>query len=536
MRTPLRLAAAASALTLITGCGPFGDDNDDGEAAGSAEEVEHADGPLVVEGAFGGDNGFPARVSFEHVERWDDRSVLRFTVEPLGDDAHDEGDRMIKSGTFAHYDSGTWDFALIDTVGSTHYKPLADSDGYNPGSPMPQTWFVGGQFEMEAHFPLVPDDVERLTLHAAGDIPPVSGVPVVDGEPPEDPPTGEEDDAFEMEAGDTLALETRGTDVEGEPEDYVDELHPIVEHPSRTRADGGDEATVGLHADVLFELDESELTDEAADTLTEVAEQTRAEADPSQPPINVVGHTDGQGSDDHNQNLSEERANAVHEFLSEELGDDYEYETEGRAADEPVADESADDEEQREDAQATNRRVEISYTLLPEAEREAGADDGDGGGGPLESVVAEPAPFREELGEPVDSGEAQMLEGSPSEVRLDVYPFYRDGAYLVGVFGLETPEDGSAPLDRLEGTYTGGHLTAFGVRGPDEGEVLRTARVGAVPSGETNGDYLAHRQHSIFMEEGESRVGFAYFPAPPEEVDEVTLDADRFGEFTVPVE
>lgn len=492
----------------------------------------------MVEGAFGGDNGFPARVAFEHVERWEDRSVLRFTVEPLGDDAHDEGERMIQSGTFAHYDSGTWDFALIDTVGSTHYRPLADSDGYNPGSPMPLTWVVGGKFEMEAHFPLVPDDVERLALHAAGDIPPVSGVPVVDGEPPEDPPTGEEDDAFEMEAGQTLALATRGTEPEGDPEDYVDELHPIVEHPSHTRTHGGDEATVGLHADVLFELDEAELTDEAADTLTEVAEQTRAEADPSQPPITIVGHTDGQGGDGYNQTLSEERAEAVHGFLSDELGDGYEYQTEGRGADEPVADESTDDEEQREDAQAANRRVEVSYTLLPEAERETGnGDDGGGAGaGPLESAVAEPAPFREELGEPVDSVEAHMLGGSDSEVRLDVYPFYRDGAYLVGVFGLETPEDGTAPLERLEGTYAGGHLTSFGVRGPEEGEVLRTARVGAVPSGETDGDYLAHRQHSIFMEKGESRVGFAYFPAPADEVDEVTLDAGPFGEFTVPVE
>ena len=53
-----------------------------------------------------------------------------------------------------------------------------------------------------------------------------------------------------------------------------------------------------------------------------VAAETREKADPELPPITVVGHTDGVGGDDYNQTLSQERAEAVRDYLETELGTD----------------------------------------------------------------------------------------------------------------------------------------------------------------------------------------------------------------------
>jgi len=68
-----------------------------------------------------------------------------------------------------------------------------------------------------------------------------------------------------------------------------------------------------LAADVLFEFDSAELTQEAYGTLNEISRllinQYRA------PEILVTGHTDRIGDADYNQLLSERRAQAVGEFL-----------------------------------------------------------------------------------------------------------------------------------------------------------------------------------------------------------------------------
>ncbi|MBE2999699.1 OmpA family protein [Nocardiopsis sp. HNM0947] len=502
-----------------------------------------------------------------HVERWEDRSVLRFTVNAL-----EETDESYVLGLDAFNRSlagSNYAFELIDPVGGMHYAPMQNSDEQSIGSIMPDAWVPEADYEIELHYPPVPEDVDRVSLHTSSTAGEFTGIPVIDAEPPEQPPShdGKHGD---IEPGDTVELQLRDHQPAADPEEWANELHAITEESDRTRTDGTGQRTVGLHADVLFEFDEAELTGEAADVLTEIADETRADADPDEPPIAIVGHTDGQGSDDYNQALSEERAEAVHEFLSEEraeavheflseeraeavheclseeLGDDYEYETEGRGADEPVADESGDEENDVEEAQAANRRVEISYRLLAEAERgeadTGGDDDGDGGGGSAAGAdVAPPAPFREDDGEVVDSGSGTFLNGNAA-YNVHVHPMYRDGAYLVGVFEFEHGGGSGAvpPISNvMAGEYGGGQFTRFSVSAEGTDEVLRAVRIGDLEQdGDTDaGTYLSSRYFNTLPKSDEDpKRMFAYFPAPTGDVDEVTLDADPFGEFTVPIE
>jgi outer membrane protein OmpA-like peptidoglycan-associated protein len=194
---------------------------------------------------------------------------------------------------------------------------------------------------------------------------------------------------------------------------------------------------VALRSDVLFAFDDGVVDGNARTALADVIAETRRRADPQRPPIVVVGHTDGIGDDAYNQGLSERRAVAVRDVLAAELGPEYRIEAAGRGSTEPVTREGgADDAE----ARVRNRRVEIAYrfrretppstttTQETETERVRAADPG------------EPAAFRTAYTEAVASRRTATQDAgalsAAAEWTLNVYPFYRDGAYLVASFDL----------------------------------------------------------------------------------------------------
>lgn len=111
-------------------------------------------------------------------------------------------------------------------------------------------------------------------------------------------------------------------------------------------------------ADVLFEFDEFELTDAATPTLERIADEILAAGDAE---VSVEGHTDGVGSDDYNQQLSEDRAQAVATWLVEQGGVDADRITAtGYGSSNPVADEQTSSGEDDPEGRALNRRVVIS--------------------------------------------------------------------------------------------------------------------------------------------------------------------------------
>lgn len=124
-------------------------------------------------------------------------------------------------------------------------------------------------------------------------------------------------------------------------------------------ADDGEELTFG--ADVFFAFDEAVLTPTARETLDDLAGDIEERADASGA-MQVVGHTDSVGEPDYNQTLSEQRAQAVADYLVGELGlGDVDLTVAGRGEAEPVAPNETADGEDNPEGRARNRRVELTF-------------------------------------------------------------------------------------------------------------------------------------------------------------------------------
>lgn len=107
----------------------------------------------------------------------------------------------------------------------------------------------------------------------------------------------------------------------------------------------------------LFDFDSAELRPSAAaslDTLVEILNDTEN-------PVSVIGHTDGMGSDAVNQPLSEDRAQAVADYLVDQGIAESRITTEGKGSSDPVADNTHADGRDNPEGRAENRRVEIRY-------------------------------------------------------------------------------------------------------------------------------------------------------------------------------
>lgn len=112
-----------------------------------------------------------------------------------------------------------------------------------------------------------------------------------------------------------------------------------------------------LGADTLFEFDKSTLTPFATETLKALLPMI----DKLGPhPIKIEGHTDGKGTDEYNQALSEKRAQRVKNwFLENHVASDPAISIEGFGKRRPVAPNSKPDGSDNPSGRALNRRVEI---------------------------------------------------------------------------------------------------------------------------------------------------------------------------------
>lgn len=116
--------------------------------------------------------------------------------------------------------------------------------------------------------------------------------------------------------------------------------------------------TVGLSGDYLFAFDKFDLTPDARAALVEVL-ALYEEYDGTM--IEIDGHTDAKGSDDYNQRLSEQRAEAVANwFLETGISADLIVAT-GFGKTKPVAENTLDGQD-NPDGRALNRRVDIRVT------------------------------------------------------------------------------------------------------------------------------------------------------------------------------
>ncbi|TDC75124.1 hypothetical protein [Actinomadura sp. 7K507] len=145
-----------------------------------------------------------------------------------------------------------------------------------------------------------------------------------------------------------------------------------------------------------------------------------------------------------------------------------------------------------------------------------------------------PADFRPQDGEKVASRSARFGE---AKRRLEVKPFYRDGAYIVAVFDIvnEGPKPTPADASYAHKDYPGGVFTSFSIQIPEREEVYRAVRVGLESPGAPSA-YVAPGR-AVFRTGVDQPVrGFVYLPAPSEDITSVVFDGGPFGKVNkVPV-
>ncbi|MFV0625243.1 OmpA family protein [Sphingomonas sp. ac-8] len=118
---------------------------------------------------------------------------------------------------------------------------------------------------------------------------------------------------------------------------------------------------VDLPTDTLFAFDSAELEPGAETNLAKVAELLR-----SSPPdeVRILGHTDAKGEDAYNQTLSEARAQAVADWMGQQVGvRTRRFVVEGKGESAPIAPNATPGGGDDPDGRAKNRRVEV---VLPD--------------------------------------------------------------------------------------------------------------------------------------------------------------------------
>jgi outer membrane protein OmpA-like peptidoglycan-associated protein len=124
---------------------------------------------------------------------------------------------------------------------------------------------------------------------------------------------------------------------------------------------GGRELRFQLTADLLFDFDKADLRPEAEGLLQAVMAQIKEKA--KKPAIRVEGHTDGKGSDEYNQDLSERRAASVKNwFVKTAKLSSKTVNTAGFGKRQPVAPNEKNDGTDDPEGRQKNRRVEIVVT------------------------------------------------------------------------------------------------------------------------------------------------------------------------------
>jgi outer membrane protein OmpA-like peptidoglycan-associated protein len=116
----------------------------------------------------------------------------------------------------------------------------------------------------------------------------------------------------------------------------------------------GDSIVLNMPSNITFDTARAEIKPQFYDTLTSVAEVFK---EYKQTLIDVVGHTDSDGSDQSNYDLSRRRAASVAQFMASQELDPNRFSVEGHGERDPIASNAT------ASGKAMNRRVEI--TILP---------------------------------------------------------------------------------------------------------------------------------------------------------------------------
>lgn len=218
--------------------------------------------------------------------------------------------------------------SLIDGVNQQRYLSYSHSDGTCFCNSLNGPIDSGSTEALWVLYPAPPEGLEEMTV-ATPLTPPLMDIPIRDSSE-----SLENDDLADPEIIDLITI---SDDLENQT----------------GRTESGEEVSIILSSDVLFETNSSELNNEAQEILEQVAQEID---DASSSTISIDGYADNTGNDSINIPLSKERADIV----ESELGDlitrgGISFESDGHGSADPIA--SNDSEEGRE----RNRRVTVTF-------------------------------------------------------------------------------------------------------------------------------------------------------------------------------
>lgn len=344
------LAGVVTAVVVLAACSG-GDTAQGPNSSGTPSEYAEAgsrgdEGASAIDAVWG--NRFDFRVELLTLARTPGDAVFaKFRVtsyEPNGLELFTALDRRIPGETRpAGQLSGV---SLVDTEDHRRYLPLTDDKGECLCSQFDSATIPMRQsVEVYAFFPAPPEGVESISIELVEAAELFRNVPLGTLDQRPTLPTRLPDDERQPPR--------RPGQIAVEPE-----VEPLISREFDTDSDSasqraGDESTVHLSAQVLFDLNKATLRDTAEEELQQVGGKI-ADASPEQ--VNIDGHTDSTGSPNINIPLSENRAQTVKDELQRILDDDsIDYVAEGHGANQPVADNSTPEGRQ------ANRRVTITF-------------------------------------------------------------------------------------------------------------------------------------------------------------------------------
>ncbi|MEU0242499.1 OmpA family protein [Nocardiopsis sp. NPDC006198] len=219
--------------------------------------------------------------------------------------------------------------SLIDSENQKRYLSYDQSNGKCFCSPPVEGSLQAGEtVDMWVIYPEPPPELESMTIVTAL-APPLLDVP--------------------------LGYASESIENEGLAEPEILDLTMISDNleDQTGRTESGDEVSIILSSDVLFETNSATLSPEAEEILEQVATEID---DATSATVNIDGHADNTGNDSINLPLSEERAEAVESTLSELVTrNGISYESEGHGSSDPIADNSSEEGRER------NRRVSVTF-------------------------------------------------------------------------------------------------------------------------------------------------------------------------------
>ncbi len=113
----------------------------------------------------------------------------------------------------------------------------------------------------------------------------------------------------------------------------------------------GEGIAVTFDSGILFPFDSAELTSQAQTNLRKLSDSLQSEARTN---VMIVGHTDSDGTDAYNQQLSERRGRSASDYLASHGVMSSRLQSRGRGEAEPIASNGADEGKRQ------NRRVEVA--------------------------------------------------------------------------------------------------------------------------------------------------------------------------------